>query len=111
MKRLLFILFVLPLFYSFQLESQMTYTKIVIEQSIDPDQEMAITEHFQHMSGMRTCRMDRNTHVFLAIYDPSQIQEVSFTNWFTNNGFTVSCFYTDDYKEGEMVSISITNCK
>ena len=111
MKRLLFLLIVLPVICSFQMESQMTYTKIVIEQSVGPDQEISITEHFKQTTGIRTCRMDRYTHVFLAIYDPSQIQEASFINWFTNNGYTISCFYTDDYKEGEMVSISITNCK
>jgi hypothetical protein len=110
MKKLL-LLTAIAVFCSFQSDSQITYTKVVVEQVVTPDQETAITEHFRHVEGVQTCRMDRINHVFLAIYDSSQIQDASFTNWFVNNGYSILCYYTDDYKTGEMVSISITNCK
>jgi hypothetical protein len=101
----------MPFMMAFTLKNTRSYTKLIIEQGISPSQEIEITEHFMQMNGVETARMDRNTHAFLAIYDPSAVNENTITNWFVANGFTVKCYYSDNYKSGNIVGLTLENCK
>lgn len=111
MKQLLTLLLLVPLLMAFNQKKTRVYTKLVIEQEINPDQELTITEHFSQLNGVETARMDRSTHVFLAIYDPTFLNENVINNWFVSNGLTVKCYYTDEYKPGNIVGLTLENCK
>jgi hypothetical protein len=87
------------------------YIKIVIDSDVSNDTEIAIGEAFAHTPGVQVSRMDNVNRTYLAIYTPgTTLSQETFMNWFTNNGYTINCFYDNVYEVGKMIDISKNNC-
>lgn len=87
------------------------YIKIVISHDVTAETERSITEAFVHLNGVQVSRMDNLNHTFLAVYTPGEnLSKQTFTNWFENNGYVISCFYDDVYIVGKMINLSKNNC-
>lgn len=106
-------LFIHSFVYSQQnhLNGSVRYIKIVIDSDISAEAQSEITHAFLHINGVQTSRMDNTTRTYLGIYKPSEIlQEQTFTNWFTNHGYTIQCYYDAFYTPGGMINLSKNNC-
>ncbi len=88
------------------------YIKIVIDSDVTQEAQSEISNAFKQIPGVRTSRMDNTTNIFLGIYEPNEnLLEQTFTNWFTNHGYTIACYYDAVYTEGGMINLSKNNCR
>lgn len=88
------------------------YIKIVIDSEITQEAQSEISNAFKQISGVRTSRMDNTTGTYLGIYEPNEnLMEETFTNWFVNHGYTITCYYDAIYTAGSMIEISKNNCR
>lgn len=87
------------------------YTQVIISDELTADIAKGITDTFFANSAVETSRMDPTTNVFLCIYDESnEFNELEIISWFGNNGYTVDCYYTDEFGKGNFIDIKDTNC-
>lgn len=87
------------------------YIKVVLESELTTQQAQEITLAFKQIPGIRTSRMDNNTGTYLGIYTPTDsLLDQTFLNWFENHGYTVKCYYDDNYFDGNMVELSKKTC-
>ena len=88
------------------------FTKIIVEQQISPQEVKNINTEISKLGHFRVSRMDRNTSLYVAIYESSASNlEEKIKQWFENHGYTIKCYYTDSYVEGETKNLTKLNCK
>ncbi|TSJ39090.1 hypothetical protein [Fluviicola chungangensis] len=94
------------------LDGSKRYIKIIIDSEVSSEAQSEITNAFKQIPGVKTSRMDNTTHIFLGIYEPNEnLLEQTFTNWFTNHGYEIACYYDAVYTEGAMINLSKNNCR
>jgi hypothetical protein len=88
------------------------YTKVVIAELLSQNEEQAVSMSFLHKEGVYVSRMDGRNYVYLCIYDESEtINETAIKQWFIQNGYTVKCYFTDEYVQGKMVELDNKTCE
>lgn len=88
------------------------YIKIVIESEVTAEQQQEINSALNQIPGVETSRMDNTTGIFLGIYVPNDnLIDQTFTNWFTNQGYAIACYYDAVYTAGGMIELSKNNCR
>jgi len=111
--KLLLLVFGLCIGHSFAYSQvkQNRYSKIILEEKLTSDQALQIQNHVKSLPGMVTGRMDNTTNVLLAIYKGDETNtDEKILQWLNLNGYSVACYFSDDYEEGSMVELSKNNC-
>ncbi len=88
------------------------FTKIIVEQQISPQEVKNINTEISKLGHFQVSRMDRNTSLYVAIYESSTSNlEEKVKQWFENHGYTIKCYFTDSYEDGVTKNLTKINCQ
>jgi len=84
-------------------QSSRNYYKVYVPSARSSEKALSIDQFMRNQSGILTSRMDKQTGIYLCIYNPSIINLDQIETWLISLGFTPECVVTGIHGNGEII--------